>query len=181
MAPSEVAGVVAKSNWNAANGASSAAPLALFDETGTSTNVAVSWTSDNVWEQSITDTPGNARMMKGYLDNGNADTTTVTVTGLPSDPNGFKIYVYADGAISSGSNTGIYQVSGPGITTSSVTLTYKSNFTGTFTQATAGSPVGDYLVLTIPNVSGFTLSAIPFSSTSGFNRAAVNGMQIVPQ
>jgi len=181
MASSEVAGVVAKSNWNSANGASSSAPLALFDETGTPTNVEVSWNSDNVWEQNITDTPGNARMMKGYLDNGNSDTTTVTVTGLPSDPNGFKIYVYADGAISSGSDTGIYQVSGPGITTSSVTLTYKSNFTGTFTQATASSPVGNYLVLTIPNVSGFTLSAIPNTSTSGFNRAAVNGMQIVPQ
>jgi hypothetical protein len=120
-------------------------------------------------------------MMKGYLDNGFEDTTTVTVTGLPSDPNGFKVYVYADGSISSGSDTGIYQVSGPGITTSSVTLTDKSNFSGTFTQATASSPVGNYLVLTIPNVSGFTLSAIPSTSTSGYERAAVNGIQIVPQ
>jgi hypothetical protein len=181
MAASEVAGVVAKSNWNAATGASSAVPLALVDETGTPTNVSVSWTSDDVWEQSITDAPGNVRMMKGYLDNGFADTTTVTVTGLPSDPNGFKVYVYADGSISSGSDTGIYQVSGPGITTSSVTLTYKSNFSGTFTQATASSPVGNYLVLTIPNVSGFTLSAIPSTATSGYERAALNGIQIVPQ
>jgi hypothetical protein len=181
MAASEVAGVVAKSNWNAATGASSSAPLALVDETGTPTNVSVSWTSDDVWEESITDAPGNVRMMKGYLDNGFEDTTTVTVTGLPSDPNGFKVYVYADGSISSGSDTGIYQVSGPGITTSSVTLTDKSNFSGTFTQATASSPVGNYLVLTIPNVSGFTLSAIPSTSTSGYERAAVNGIQIVPQ
>jgi Domain of unknown function (DUF1929)/PKD domain len=181
MASSEVAGVVAKSSWNDASGASSSVPLALVDETGTPTNVAVSWTSDNVWEQTITDAPGNVRMMKGYLDNGFGDTTTVTVTGLPSDPNGFKIYVYADGSISSGSDTGIYQVSGPGITTSSVSLTYKSNFLGTFAQATASSPVGNYLVLTIPNVSGFTLSAIPSTATSGYQRAALNGIQIVPQ
>jgi hypothetical protein len=181
MAASEVAGVVAKSNWNAATGASSSAPLVLVDETGTSTNVAVSWTSDDIWDQPITDAPGNVRMMKGYLDNGFQDTTTVTVTGLPSDPNGFNIYIYADGASNSSSNTGIYQISGPGITTSSVTLTYKSNFSGTFTQATASSPVGNYLVLTIPNVSGFTLSAIPSTATSGYKRAAVNGIQIVPQ
>ncbi len=119
--------------------------------------------------------------VSGYLDNGDQDTTTVTVSGLPSDPNGFKIYVYANGQLSSGSDTGIYQVSGSGITTSSVTLTYKSDFSGTFTQATASSQVGNYLILTIPNVSGFTLSAIPNSSTSGYNRAPVNGIQIIPQ
>ena len=181
MAPSEVAGVVAKSNWNSANGATSSSPLALVDETGTPTNLTITWTSDDVWEQSITDQPGNVRMMKGYLDNGFQDTTTVTVNGLPSDPNGFKIYVYADGAITSGSDSGIYQVSGPGITTSSITLTYKTTFSGTFTQATVSSPVGNYVVLTIPNVSGFTLSAIPSTSTNGYERAPVNGIQIVPQ
>ncbi|MGC1606027.1 MAG: galactose oxidase-like domain-containing protein [Candidatus Acidiferrum sp.] len=181
MASTEVAGVVAESNWNDATGASSSNPLALVNASGNSTGATVSWTSDDVWEESITDAPGNVRMMKGYLDNGNEDTSTLTVSGLPSDPNGYKIYVYADGAISSGSDTGIYQVSGTGITTSSVTLTYKANFAGTFTQATASSPVGNYLILTIPNVSGFTLSAIPSSSTSGYNRAALNGVQIVPQ
>lgn len=181
MAPSEVAGVVAKSNWNNATGATSSAPLALVDETGTLTNLTVAWTSDDVWAQSITDQAGNYRMMKGYLDNGYEDTSTVTVTGLPADPNGFKIYVYADGGITSGSDSGIYQVSGPGITTSSVTLTYKTMFSGTFTQATASSPVGNYLILTIPNVSGFTLSAIPSTATSGYERAPINGIQIVPQ
>jgi hypothetical protein len=181
MGSSEVAGVVAESNWNNASGASSSSPLALVDDTGTPTNVSVSWTADDVWDQPITDEPGNVRMMKGYLDNGFADTTTVTVSGLPSDPNGFKVYVYASGASGSGSDSGIYQISGAGITTSSVTLTYNSNFTGTFTQATAGSPIGNYVVLAIPNVSGFTLSAIPSTASSGYERAPVNGIQIVPQ
>ena len=182
MGSSEQAGVLPKTNWNNATGASSSSPLALVDETGTPTNVTVSWTSDDVWDEPIADQPGSVRMMKGYLDNGHQDTTIVTVSGLPADPNGFKIYVYADGSNSgSSSNTGIYQVSGPGITASSVTLTYNSNFAGTFTQATASSTVGNYLILTIPNVSGFTLSAIPSTATSGFKRAAVNGIQIVPQ
>jgi len=35
-------------------------------------------------------------------------------------------------------------------------------------------------VLTIPNVPGFTLSAIPSTASNGYKRAPVNGIQIVP-
>jgi hypothetical protein len=181
MGSSEVAGVVAKNNWNNAGGASSSSPLALVDETGTITNETIAWTSDDVWGQSIADQPGNVRMMKGYLDNGFQDTTTVTVSGLPSDPNGFNVYVYAQGSTNNSTNTGIYQISGTGITTSSVALTYNSNFNGTFTRATASSPIGNYVVFTIPNVSGFTLSAIPSTSSTSYKRAPLNGIQIVPR
>jgi hypothetical protein len=180
MAATETAGVVAVSNWNDAAGAKSSQPLSLVDQTGAATTAAISWTSDDVWEQSITDAPGNVRMMKGYLDNGNQDTTVINVTGLPFDPNGYVVYVYADGSISSGSDTGIYQISGSGFTTISATLTYSSQFAGTFTQATGGNPVGNYVALTIPATSAFTLSAIPSTATSGFERAPVNGIQIVP-
>jgi hypothetical protein len=113
------------------------------------------------------------------LDNGQQDTTTITVSGLPPSSNGYTVYVYASGS-TSGTNSGIYQISGTGITTSSVTLTYKSDFNGTFTQATASSAVGNYVVFTIPDVSSFTLSAIPSTASSGFERAPVNGIQIVP-
>jgi len=181
MGGSEVAGVMAVSNWNDAGGASSSSPLSLEDQNGNPTTATVTWTSDNGWAQPITDQPGNVRMMKGYLDNGHQDTTIVNITGLPSDPNGFKIYVYAQGASNNSSNTGIYQVSGTGITASSVALTYNSNFNGTFTQATASSPIGNYVVLTIPSVSSFTLSAIPSTASSGFPRAPINGIQVVPQ
>jgi hypothetical protein len=150
----------------------------LVDDTGTATVAGVTWKADNVWEESITDAPGNVRMMKGYLDNGNQDTTTVTVSGLPSDPNGYTVYVYADGAQGAGgSNMGIYQITGNGITTTSISLTYNSNFNGTFTQANGS--VGNYVVFTIPNVTSFTLSAIPSTASSGYKRAPINGMQIV--
>jgi hypothetical protein len=62
-----------------------------------------------------------------------------------------------------------------------VALTYNSNFSGTFTQATASNANGNYIVFTIPNVTGFQLSAIPSTATNGFERAPVNGIQIVPQ
>src|SRR6266850_103932 len=182
MGSSESAGVVVVSNWNDAAGASSgSSPLALVDQNGIPTTATVTWTADNVWNQPIPDAPGNARMMKGYLDNGNQNTARVTVSGLPSNVGGFNVYVYAQGSSSSNaSNTGVYQISGTGITTTSATLTYTTNFNGTFTQATAGSPNGNYVVLTIPNVPGFTLSAIPSTASNGYKRAPVNGIQIVP-
>ena len=159
----------------------SSAPLALVDETGSATTAAVSWSSNNLWETPITDQAGNARMMKGYLDTGNTTTTTVSVTGLPSNAAGYQVYVYADGDNGSDSHTGSYTISGTGITTTKISLidAPNSNFSGTFTQG--NNSAGNYVVFTIPNVSGFTLSATPSASTSSYLRAPVNGMQIVPQ
>jgi hypothetical protein len=181
MGGSEVAGVMPLSHWNDAAGASSSSPLALIDQNGNPTTATVTWSSDNVWDQPIADQPGNARMMKGYLDNGHMDTTNVSVSGLPANTNGYAVYIYAQGASNKTSDTGIYQISGTGITTTSATLTYNSNFNGTFTQATSSSPIGNYVVLTIPNVSGFTLSAIPSTASTIYKRAPINAIQVVPQ
>jgi hypothetical protein len=180
MGSTEQAGVVAKGNWNDAGGAVRGTPLGLVDETGAATTAGVTWSSDNAWASTIADQAGNVRMMKGYLDNGNANTTTVSVSGLPGSSGGYSVYVYAQGTSSGATNTGIYQISGAGITTSSVALTYNSNFNGTFTQATASSANGNYIVFTIPNVTGFQLSAIPSTASTGYKRAPVNGIQIVP-
>ena len=180
MGAAELAGVVVESNWNNASGSVRSSPLALLDSTGAATTATVTWSSDNVWGSSIQDQPGNVRMMKGYLDNGNVDTTTVNVAGLPGNSGGYTVYVYAQGASGTATNTGIYQLSGTGIATSSVALTYNSNFSGTFTQATASNANGNYVVFTIPNVTGFQLSAIPSTASNGIERAPVNGIQIVP-
>ena len=181
MASSEVAGVVALSNWNDAAGASSSSPLPLVDQNGHATTATITWTADDVWDQPITDVAGNMRMMKGYLDNGQQNTTTVTVSGLPADANGYNIYVYTQGAANNSTNTGIYQISATGITTTSASATYTSTFSGTFTQATASSPNGNYIILAIPNVTGFKLSAIPSIASPGYQRAPINGIQIVPR
>jgi len=180
MGSSEAAGVVAKSNWNEATGASSSSPLGLADETGSATTATVSWKSDNVWSLPILDQPGNVRMMEGYLDTGSGNTTTVTVSGLPSNANGYSVYVYADGDNVSATRTGIYQISGTGITTTSISLTdpANTNFSGTFTQANNSN--GNYVVFTI-NSTGFTLSGIPSTASDGHQRAPLNGIQIVPR
>src|SRR5882762_265363 len=118
-------------------------------------------------------------MMKGYLDTGNATITTVSVTGLPSNPVGYNVYVYADGDNGGATRTGTYQISGTGITTSSINLTDAAltNFGGTFTQANNSN--GNYVVFTI-NATAFTVSATPGASTDAYPRAPINGIQIVP-
>jgi len=180
MASTEVAGVVAEPYWNNATGARSASPLALVDSTGAATTATVSWSANNTWELPITDQPGNARMMKGYLDDGDGSSTTVTVTGLASNPNGYRVYVYGDGENEVYTRTAIYTITGTGITSTSISLIDQANtdFSGTFTQA--NNSAGNYVVFTIPNVSGFTLTATPGATTNG-PRASVNGIQIVPQ
>jgi hypothetical protein len=180
MGASETAGVIAKSNWNEANNASSTSPLGLVDETGSATTATVTWRSDNTWVLPITDQAGNVRMMEGYLDNGSGNTTTVTVSGLPANSAGYTIYVYANGGNASASRTGVYQISGTGITTTSISLTDAANsiFSGTFTQANNSN--GNYVVFTI-NANAFTLSAIPSTASDGIRRAPVNGIQIVPR
>jgi hypothetical protein len=41
--------------------------------------------------------------------------------------------------------------------------------------------VGNYVVLTNPNVLAFALSAIPSIASTPYKRAALNGIQIVPR
>lgn len=179
MGSTETAGIVPEANWNDAEGPNSSSPLALSDSNGNAIGTNITWFSDDSWQEGITDTPGNMRMMNGYLDNGHQDTTLVNVSNLPSNPGGFAVYVYAEGAGNGvDNNTGIYQISGTGITTTSIDLTYNSPFNGTFTQA--NNSTGNYVVFTVPNVSAFTLEAIPTTATNGYERAAVNGIQIVP-
>src|SRR5208337_3203190 len=164
MGSTEVAGVVAQSNWNDAAGMKSASALALLDQNGNSTGATVTWNTNGIWFLPITDTAGNNRMMRGYLDTVGS-TTTVTVAGLPANAAGYKVYVYADGDNGGETRTGAYQISGTGIPTTSVNLTDAAgvNFGGTFTQA--NNTAGNYVLFTI-TATGFTITATPGASTN---------------
>ena len=179
MAATETAGVVARTNWNSATGASRSTSLALVTETGAASGAGVTWTSDNTWSTTIASTAGNLRMMKGYLDTGSGHATTVTVTGLAAGT--YDIYVYVDGDNGSGTRSGTYQLSGAGITTTSVSLTdpANTNFAGTFTQAASSN--GNYVKFSGVAATGFTLTATPGTSSDTAKRAPVNGIQIVPR
>lgn len=176
MAATEIAGVVPQTSWNNAAGAARSTPLVLVDDAGASTPASVTWQANNGWMTPITDQPGNARMMKGYLDNINTSVTTVTVTGLPSAP--YDVYVYSDGDNKAYTRTASYMLSGSGFSATTITLTDapSTNFSGTFTKA-AGS-AGNYVKFHFTGTS-FTLTATPGTSTNLNVRAPVNGLQIV--
>jgi len=139
---------MAKANWNNASGPANTTPQGLVDESGTATGATVVWNTNGIWNLPISNAPGNARMMLGYLDTVGG-TTTVTVAGLPANAAGYDVYVYADGQNSAAVRTGAYQISGAGITTTSVNLTDAANadFSGTFTQA--NNSAGNYVKFTI--------------------------------
>ena len=180
MGSSESAGVIAETNWNNAQAAIGSG-LLLNDSTGRPSGASVSWSANGVYSTGISDTAGNYRMMKNYLDTGNTTTTTtVTVSGLIPNTNGWNVYVYFDGS-NNETREGRYTVSGSGIGTTSIIGfdTANVDFSGSFIQAS--NSAGNYVLFSLPNVSGFTLSATPINNSDTYPRAPVNGIQIIPQ
>src|SRR4029078_838991 len=173
----ESAGVAAARNWNAATGAVRTTPLPLVSSSGAPRAPTVTWSAPSgTWQLPTTDQPGNARMMKGYLDTGNTSQVTVTVAGLPEAS--YDVYVYVDGDNKANDRSAAYTLSGQGLTTTTVDLTdaANTNFNGTFARA-AGSP-GNYVLFTITG-TGFTLDAAPTTPVDATRRAPVNGIQIM--
>jgi hypothetical protein len=175
MASTEVAGVTPVARWNNAAGAVSARALNLVDDKGSATGAAITWSADNLWTIPITDTAGNNRLMRGYLDDGAGKPTTVTVVNLQAGS--YTVYVYADGDNAASTKIGTYTLTS-GITVTSQTITdpANTNFSGAFT------PGANYAAfpLTLTAAGGFTLTATPGISTDTVPRAPVNGIQIVP-
>jgi len=117
--------------------------------------------------------------MNGYINTATNTTTTIAVAGLPADANGYKLYVYAEENTSGATRVAAYKISGAGITTTTISATDPNTFAGTFTQASDST--GNYVVFTLGNVVGFTLTATPVSASDGILRAPVNGLQLIPQ
>jgi hypothetical protein len=178
MAATETAGVVPKPNWNEASGVSG--NVALVDETGTTTLASVTWTADAAHALGIADSPGDFRMMDGYLDSDGSN-TSIVVSGLPYDSAGYYVYVYSDGANDLSSPTGNYRLTDATTqTTIDITDMTASNFNGSYVRA--DNTAGNYAVF-FTNDTGFTLTAIPGivrgQSVNGIQHAPLNGIQIV--
>jgi hypothetical protein len=178
MGATESAGVVPITHWNNAAAAVRTTPLALNNQVGDPTAATVTWTANGVWSTPIVDQPGNARLMKGYLDTSTTSTTSVTVAGLSAGA--YDVYVYVDGDNHEFTRTGIYTVtvSGGIATTIKATDVALVNFSGTFTRAADSN--GNYVKFSIVG-GGFTLTASPGVSTNTTKRAPVNAIEIVAQ
>ena len=178
MGATESAGAVPTINWNNATGASGS-NLALTNYSGVVSGATITWSAGGIYSiPDVTNTPGSYRMMKNYLDN--TATTTVSVAGLPAETNGWTVLVYFDG-YNGETREGAYTIGGTGVATNTIIGFDNANvdFSGTFTQA--NNSAGNYVVFTLGNVSGFTLTSTPVANGATYPRAPVNGLQIIPQ
>jgi hypothetical protein len=192
MEAMESAGVLDKPHWNNARGSqgfiptvSLISPLLLLDDTGLPTGATLSYNSFATGATTIEDTPGNNRMMKGYLDTaGNSSatppytsTTYVLVADLPPafTSQGYDVYVYFDGDNGNAAKTSEYTISQ---TTVSGTDAADTDFSGAFTAAIAGDE-GNYVVFPGLRDDRFTLAATPGPASNSAPRAPINGIQIV--
>jgi fibronectin type 3 domain-containing protein len=170
MTATEYAGQVVVNNWNTAAG-SAGTVSSLAQSDGATTTASVTWACNNTWSTAITESPGDYRMMKGYLDNNSTTNTTVTVTNLPSayTNNGYSVYVYCDGDNGSSTKTGIYSI---GATSYTATDNANVNFSGTYVQA--NNSTGNYVVF-----SNLTASSFTFLASTASTRAPLNAIQVV--
>jgi hypothetical protein len=189
MTDTEVAGVKPVAHWNSA-ASNTGGPSSLLLADGTTSSASVAWkapvsTATNetsaTWTLSWTDSPGNVRMMNGYLDpRTTATPATVTVTGLPSPmSSGYDVYVYCYMSMypGSGTRTAEYTI---GSTTHTVAQTAPSDSAfSAFTQVTSEGGSGNYIVFRNVTGASFTLTATPGTTTGSEHRAPVNGIQIV--
>ncbi|MGA7740389.1 MAG: hypothetical protein ACLP66_23070 [Polyangia bacterium] len=186
MGATESAGVKPATHWNsAASNTGTLASLTLAD--GTTTSASATWTTPIAsGETSATgsldwpDSPGDVRMMNGYLDpRATASPATINVTGLASPmSSGYDVYVYCfEDMTWADTRTSKYTI---GPTTHTVKQTEPpqvTSFPG-YTLAPEGG-AGNYVVFTNVTGTSFTLTATPGTSLHSTVRAPVNGIQIV--
>jgi hypothetical protein len=177
MAATEIAGVKAASNWNAATGREGSRAN-LVQSNGVATTASVSWSASDdpgVGTYPYTDMAGNVRMMNGYLDAGTG-TATITVSALPASftAAGYDVYVYvARGNTLSGLRTFELAIATTTLTAGETGPT-SATFSG-FTLAPAAGGEGNYVIFRNLRSASFTLTANPGTGM----HAPVNGLQIV--
>jgi len=177
MEATEIAGVKAAPNWNAATGREGHRAN-LVQSNGVATTASVSWSASDdpgVGTYPYTDMAGNVRMMNGYLDAGTG-TATITVSALPAafTGAGYDVYVYvARGNALTGLRTFELAIATTTLTAGETGPT-SATFSG-FTLAPATGGEGNYVIFRNLRSASFTLTANPGTGM----HAPVNGLQIV--
>ena len=175
MTGTEYAGQVVANNWNNAAGTVGIIS-SLAQSDGSITPASVTWACNNTWSTAITESPGDLRMMKGYLDNSSTTNTVVTISNLPPTfmNNGYSVYVYCDGDNGSTAKTGVYTI---GTITNKATDSANANFSGTYVQA--NNSTGNYVVFTNLTTATFNLVASTSPTDGSSGRSPVNAIQVV--
>ncbi len=172
MEPAEEAGALPQSHWNNAVGGSGS-DFALFDDDGSPTGVLLTWRATTGYTR-ITDAPGDARMMRGYLAPLPGEPISVSATGLDSVFGGspYSLIVYFDGYNTAEDWVIRFTAGG-----ASQLGTDKRgiHFSGTFVPDTGTG--GNYV--RFDHLTGDTFTLEAESAVAGAGSAAINGFQIL--
>ena len=187
-----VPGVI-QGNWNNLTNATGSSTVIMADKKGLAqpTAVSVTWSCPNTWastgrgEENNKLTDNDKLLMTGYLDTGAASTTTVEISGLPTEltGKGYDVYVYLLGGVAN--KGGGYAVADANDTVLTPWVDAQCPVNPTnHVQAvpTAGTwAVGDYVLfknLTAPSIK--VLASTENGHGFGSNpRAPINAIQIV--
>ena len=193
LAATDVAGVtdVAQAHWNNLEGGTGSGASLVADKDGAAVNTsaAVAWESNNTWattgrgeeNNGFPTNSANYKLMLGYLDTGDPTTTTVSISGLPSDlTSGYDVYVYLLGG-TGGNRGGGYRI------TDAAGTTLRDYVLGDAPVNPSGfvrdlglshDDKGNYLIF-----RGLTAASIVVSATTetpyGMVRAPINAVQLV--
>ncbi len=190
---------IAQGNWNNLAGQNGTNSTIVADAGGKAdpTAARVTWTSNGTWASTGRGEENNKfptnsverALMTGYLDTGNATTTTVTISGLPNSltGGGYDVYVYAMGGV--GGRGGAYRILDAN--TKTVLKDYVKAQTPTNTTAFAQVPVpppsgthgvGTYILFSGLSSSSIIIEATTQAAGTAFGatpRAPINAVQII--
>jgi hypothetical protein len=196
-----VAGVasVAQANWNNLSGLSGTNTSVVASSGGTSTptTAVVKWVSNGTWAIATRGEPNgtnfavgtpNRLLMEGYLDTGNATTTTVTITNLPGQltSSGYDLYVYALGGVAG--RGGSYRIldAATGTVLNNYVRVQSPSLPTNFIQVPVPPTgtnfvAGNYMVFSGLRASGVIIEATTAGGLgfSGTPRAPINAVQFV--
>lgn len=172
MGSGEQAGVDPQARWNNAAG-STGSNLPLLDALGDSTEALLEWRG-LVSYTGITDTPGNARLMRGCLTPLPGEPLIVKVAGLEAAFAGgaYDLIVYFDGDNKGQNWVMRFTVGGASVVGTDLAGV---DFGGTFTRDTGSG--GNYVRFEHLTGNTFTLSVEP--AVAGVGSVAVSGLQLV--
>ncbi len=176
LAFTEIAGQVRAAHWNNAPLKSGSLP-SLLNNWGTWPGASVTWSANVTGSTPISETPGDNRLMKGYLINSDTTPVTVQVSHLPASftAAGYDVYVYFDNAPGEGTKPGKYKL---GSNTLVGSREPNANFSGTFVQASE-TTAGNYVLFTNLKSDSFTLTTAPGDANEGVAASPISGLQIV--
>lgn len=200
LAAADAAGApgVVQANWNNINGQTGSTNGIMAvkkDNTTETTPVTVFFTSNGTWastgrgEENNGFTGGDKTLMTGYLDTGDATTTSVTISNIPPalTGEGYDVYVYAMGGVAAGRSGGyrILDASSKAVLKDYVFATSPTNAA---TQMKAplsidktAPGVGTYILFTGLNAANITIEASTANGLGGGTppRAPINAVQLV--